>query len=76
MIRLGISSLRMIEACRTMFLADNEKLVAEIDRMERNVNEITHDIVRYGTEVGQAGLSSDLSMILNSCISGVGDIEG
>lgn len=75
MIRLGISSLRMIEACRTMFLADNEKLVAEIDRMERNVNEITHDIVRYGTEVGQAGLSSDLSMILNSCISGVGDIE-
>ena len=75
MIRLGISSLRMIESCRTMFLTDNEKLVAEIDRMERNVNEITHDIVRYGTEVGQAGLSPDLSMILNSCISGVGDIE-
>jgi len=75
MIRLGISSLRMIEACRTMFLTDNEKLVAEIDRMERNVNEITHDIVRYGTEVGQSGLSPDLSMILNSCISGVGDIE-
>jgi phosphate:Na+ symporter len=65
----------MIEACRTSFLTDNEKLVAEIDRMERNVNEITHDIVRYGTEVGQSGLSPDLSMILNSCISGVGDIE-
>lgn len=75
MIRLGRSSLGMIETCRTMFLNDNEKLVAEIDRMERNVNEITHDIVRYGTEVGQSGLSPDLSMILNSCINGVGDIE-
>ncbi len=75
MIRLGISALRMIEGCRTMFLSDDEKLVAEIYRMERNVNEITHDIVRYGTEVGQTGLSPDLSMLLNSCISGVGDIE-
>ena len=75
MIRLGISSLRMIEHCRTMFLADNEKLVEEIFREERNVNEITHEIVRYGTELGQSGLSPDLSMILNSCISGVGDIE-
>ena len=75
MIRLGTSALRMIENCRTMLLNDDEKLVEEIYREERNVNEITHEIFRYGTQLGQSGLSPDLSIILNSCISGVGDIE-
>lgn len=75
MIRLGILALRMIENCRSIIIDDNEKLVSEVDRAERNVNELTHDIVHYATEVGQSGLPADLSMLLNSCTSGVGDIE-
>jgi phosphate:Na+ symporter len=75
MIRLGVMALRMIENCRSILIDDNEKLVTEVDRAERNVNELTHEIVRYATEVGQSGLPPDLSLLLNSCVSGVGDIE-
>ncbi len=75
MIRLGSMSLKMIEMCKTMFMTNSDKLLNEIDRAEMNVNELTHDIVRYATEVGQTGLSSDLSILLNSCTNGVGDIE-
>ena len=75
MIRLGSMSLKMIEMCKTMFMTNSDKLLNDIDRAEMNVNELTHDIVRYATEVGQTGLSSDLSILLNSCTNGVGDIE-
>lgn len=75
MIRLGGMSLKMIEMCKTVFMTNSDKLINDIDRTEMNVNELTHDIVRYATEVGQTGLSSDLSILLNSCTSGVGDIE-
>lgn len=75
MIRMASISLKMIETCKTLFETNNDKLIAEIDRMEANVNELTHDTVRYATDVGQTGLPSDLSIILSSCISGVGDIE-
>ena len=75
MIRLGRLSLQMIENCRKLFVENNEKLADEVARMEMNVNDITHEIVRYSTEIGQTGLSTDLSQMLNSCTSGVGDIE-
>ena len=79
MIRLGIFALRMIENCRMMFISDDEKqkdkLSEEILREESNVNDLTHQIVRYTTEVGQTGLSHDLSSLLNSFTGGVGDIE-
>lgn len=75
MIRLGTQAQKMIENCREMFLSDNSKLEDEVGREERNVNDLTHEIVKYATEVGQTGLSSDLSTLLNSCTGGVGDIE-
>lgn len=68
-------SLKMIETCRLMFDTKNDKLVDEIDRAERNVNEMTHDTVRYATDVAQTGLPSDLSVILSACIGAAGDIE-
>jgi phosphate:Na+ symporter len=75
MIRLGLQAQKMIENCREMFLTDNSKLEEEVGREERNVNELTREIIKYSTEVGQTGLSSDLSTLLNSCTGGVGDIE-
>jgi len=42
---------------------------------EKLVNELTHDVVRYATELGQTGLPGELSRILNSCVNGVGDLE-
>lgn len=74
-VHMGSVSLKMIETCRRMFATKNDKLTEEVDRMERNVNEMTHDTVRYATDVAQTGLPSDLSMILSGCIGAAGDIE-
>lgn len=75
MIRVAEIARTMVEDCRKMFIENNAKLIENIYYMERTVNELTRDIVFYATDVGQSGLSPDLSLLLNSCTSGVGDIE-
>lgn len=75
MIHMATVAMKMIETCRVMFETKNDKMVDEIERMERNVNEMTHDTVRYSTDVAQTGLPSDLSVILSGCIGAAGDIE-
>lgn len=75
MIRLAVSARKMIDNCRTILIEKNDRLVDEVGREEGNVNELTHEIVKYATEVGQTGLSNDLSTLLNSCTNAVGDIE-
>ena len=75
MIRLAQSALHMIVDCRTLIIEDKEKLSDEVGRYEMNVNETTHEIIKYSTEVGQTGLPRDLSMLLNSCTNAVGDVE-
>lgn len=74
-IHMATVAIKMIETCRVMFEKKNDKLIDEVDRMERNVNEMTHDTVRYATDVAQTGLPSDLSTILSGCIGAAGDIE-
>ena len=75
MIRLACLTLQMIDNCRRILIENNEKLVDDVGRTELNVNEMTHEIVRYSTETGQTGLSTDLSLLLNSCPNAVGDVE-
>jgi phosphate:Na+ symporter len=75
MVRLGTMAIEMIEMCEQLILTGNAKLVKKILRREDNVNELTHDIVNYAIKLGQSGLSSDSSLLLNSCVSGVSDIE-
>lgn len=74
-IHMASVAIKMIETCRLMFEKKNDKLIDEINRMERNINEMTHDTVRYATDVAQTGLPSDLSIILSGCIGAAGDIE-
>lgn len=76
MIHLAGITFQMIENCRQLLTEENnERLVDEVGRTEMNVNEMTHDIVYYSTEIGQTGLSSDLSTLLNLCTNAVGDVE-
>jgi phosphate:Na+ symporter len=42
---------------------------------EKTINQTNHAIAAYSTELGQRVLSPDLSLLLNSCTSGVADIE-
>lgn len=75
MVRLGTMAVEMLVMCEQLILTGNERLVKKILRAEDNVNELTRDIVSYTIKLGQTGLSSDLSYLLNSCTGGVGDIE-
>ncbi|EHM10447.1 Na/Pi-cotransporter [Thermanaerovibrio velox DSM 12556] len=75
MVRMGYFAKSMLEGCRGAIVKWSDSSAADVLNTEKIVNELTHEIVRYGTELGQKGLSSDLSFLLNSCINGVGDIE-
>lgn len=75
MVELGGIALGMLEECRKVIIDGDTKLIPDILLVEKTVNELTHAIIHYATELGQKGLSPDLSLLLNSCVSGVGDIE-
>ncbi|MEG1837014.1 MAG: Na/Pi cotransporter family protein [Synergistaceae bacterium] len=75
LIRLSYMSLRMIESCKDILVNGNEKIIDSVYRTENNVNELTKDIIHYTAELGQTGLSKDLSILLNSCTNAVGDVE-
>ncbi len=75
MVRLGNIALGMLEDCRKVIIEGDMKIIPDVLQVEKTVNELTHAIIRYATELGQKGLSPDLSLLLNSCVGGVGDIE-
>ena len=75
MVRLGRIALGMLDDCRKVIIEGDTKIIPDIMLVEKTVNELTHAIIRYATELGQKGLSPDLSLLLNSCVGGVGDIE-
>lgn len=75
MIRLGWIAHGMLEDCRKVIVNGETKVIDDAMLTEKTINEITHAIVKYATELGQKGLPADLSLLLNSCVSGVGDIE-
>jgi len=75
MVRLGRIALGMLEECKIVLVDKDMKLVPGVLQVEKTVNELTHSIIHYSTELGQKGISQDLSRLLNSCVCGVGDIE-
>ena len=75
MVRLGWIAHGMLQDCRKVLIGGELKMIPETLLIEKTINELTHDIVVYATELGQKRLSADLSLLLNFCISGVGDIE-
>jgi phosphate:Na+ symporter len=75
MVRLGWIAHGMLKDCHRVLIERESKMIPEVLMVEKTIDELTHDIISYSTEVGQQELSSDLSLILNSCASGAGDIE-
>ncbi|MDR1021450.1 MAG: Na/Pi cotransporter family protein [Synergistaceae bacterium] len=74
-VRLGWIAHGMLKDCYRILIEKENKIIPEVLMVEKTIDELTHSIVNYSTEVGQQELSSDLSLILNSCVSGAGDIE-
>jgi phosphate:Na+ symporter len=75
MVRLGGIALMMLRGCYDAILEREWKAVPEVLAAEKVINRMTHEIVTYATEVGQNVHNQELSLILNSCVSGVSDIE-
>ena len=79
LVRLGELSLRMITLCKPALTVDddkaNDKRVSEVLKLEANLDELTHNVVSYATEVGQTGLPQDLSILLNSFTNAAADVE-
>jgi phosphate:Na+ symporter len=75
MTRLGWIAHGMLVNCRKILIGGNAEIINDTLLTEGTINKLTHEIVRYSTELGQTELSGDLSFLLNSCTSGVGDVE-
>ncbi|MDR3322344.1 MAG: Na/Pi cotransporter family protein [Synergistaceae bacterium] len=75
MVRIGWIACDMLRDCYRILLEKETKIIQDVLMAEKTIDELTHEIVSYSTELGQTELSSDLTLILNSCTSGAGDIE-
>ncbi|MDR1472446.1 MAG: Na/Pi cotransporter family protein [Synergistaceae bacterium] len=75
MVRLGEIALGMLKDCHRIILERDSKAIQDVFLTEKTINHLTHEIVKYATEVGQNVHSDDLSVLLNSCVSGVSDLE-
>jgi phosphate:Na+ symporter len=75
MVALGEVALAMIKDCRRIIIERDWKSIPDVFMAEKNIDQLTHEIIRYATEVGQRVGTRDLSLLLNSCVSGVSDIE-
>ncbi|MDR3281174.1 MAG: Na/Pi cotransporter family protein [Synergistaceae bacterium] len=75
MVRLGDIALGMLKECYRIILERDAKAIPDVFMTEKAINHLTHDIIKYATEVGQKVHTPDLSLLLNSCVSGVSDME-
>ena len=75
MVRLGWIAYGMIKDCYSVIVEQNTKLIPDVFLTEKTINQVNHAIAAYSTELGQRVLSPDLSLLLNSCTSGIADIE-
>lgn len=75
MVSLGWMAYGMMKDCYSVIVEQNHKLIPDVLMTEKTINELNRAIIDYATKLGQHTLAPDLSMLLNSCTSGVADIE-
>lgn len=74
-LRLGHITLTMLEDVHKGFVENEPKMVQQVNQTEKIVNEMTHRIAAYASELWERHISSDLSQVLSSYVNGLGDIE-
>lgn len=75
LIRLGGLVQNMMGYVYEAFEKDDPHMIKQVNRTEKLVNETTHNIASYASELFQKSLSHDLSLVLSSYVNGLGDIE-
>jgi phosphate:Na+ symporter len=74
-LRLGHIALDMLGDVHKAFVEDDPKMIDQVNQTEKIVNEMTHRIANYASELWEHHVSSDLSQVLSSYVNGLGDIE-
>lgn len=75
LIRLGSLVRNMMAYVYDAFETNDHNDIGRVNRTEKMVNETTHTIASYASELFQRSLSEELSVVLSSYVNGLGDIE-
>lgn len=75
MVRMGVLALEMLDFVREAFTNNDPKKIEMVNENEKLVNELNREITRFVSELGQAGLASDLASVLSLYANGIGDVE-
>ena len=75
LIRLGGLVQNMMSYVFDAFEKNDYHMINQVNRTEKIVNETTHTIASYASELFQKSLSEELSIVLSSYVNGLGDIE-
>ncbi len=74
-LRIGDLASQMMMDVHNAFTLDDVHLIEQVNQTEKIVNELTHKVAQYSSELWQKSLSQDLSIVLSSYINGLGDLE-
>lgn len=74
-LRIGDLAKQMLLDVHTAFVKDDVHMIGQVNQTEKIVNELTHKVAQYSSELWQKSLSHELSIVLSSYINGLGDIE-
>lgn len=75
LIRIGDLARQMMQDVHNAFVNDDPHMIEQVNQTEKIINELTHKVAGYSSELWQKSLSQDLSLVLSSYINGLGDLE-
>lgn len=74
-LRIGDLTRQMMLDVHHAFTKDDPHMIEQVNQTEKIVNELTHKVAQFSSELWQKSLSQDLSVVLSSYINGLGDLE-
>ncbi|PIE55322.1 MAG: Na/Pi cotransporter [Dethiosulfovibrio peptidovorans] len=74
-LHLGHIALEMLDDVHAGYTKDDPKMIDQVNQTEKVVNDMTHRIAAYASELWERHISSELSQVLSSYVNGLGDIE-
>jgi phosphate:Na+ symporter len=75
LVRIGLLARDMLDYVKVAFVNNDRKMIPQVYQTERCVNELTHEITSFATELMQESLSPLQSSSLSLYVNGVGDLE-
>ncbi|MBN1333492.1 MAG: Na/Pi cotransporter family protein [Synergistales bacterium] len=74
-IRMGELTREMMRDVHNAYVNDDPHMIEQVNQTEKILNELTHKVAQYSSELWQKSLSEELSVVLSSYVNGLGDLE-